>query len=153
MNSDAYEINDHVRSEMFIVALPIIEATLVFPDTVVENMPFTANVPLVNRSAFGVMPAGVVTFCLFDFDVGCGSGTGAPFGLEQVPSLAPGETWQKTVTLAIPPIDDRHYANWRWDLLACIGDPGATLASMLVWNNRTCVTKSRQLFLRAGAGS
>ncbi|MGD8279224.1 MAG: hypothetical protein PVH00_14395, partial [Gemmatimonadota bacterium] len=72
-SEDPLNGNDGSDSDTVIVALPVLQATLVFPDTVRAEVPFPATVTIRNLSRFADLTPRAMAFCLVDFDVGCGS--------------------------------------------------------------------------------
>jgi hypothetical protein len=138
-DQDPLQGNDAASSETFIVAVPAVRATLVFPDTIYSAVPFTATVTLRNISLVP-LPGHVLTFCMFDFDIGCGvSDVGTPFHLEQVPIIPPGGTWTRTLTVTMPASATGDYADFSWRLAACFGRVEATIEELTDWHNRNCV--------------
>ena len=143
--------NDARFSPRFIVPLPVLTATLVFPDTVREDVPFTATVAIHNSSRFAASTPMAMAFCMFDFDVGCGSWAGEAFHLMELPAIAAGATWSASLMITIPPIIDRNYAGFEWDLVACLKAAGTPLDAFNQWQNRTCIGNSRSIRVLARA--
>lgn len=143
--------NDESRSEPFIVALPVIQAELIFPDTVTAGSQFMATVTLNNTSRFAEFESGRMAFCLWDFDVGCGSWSGEPFGLTDVPAIAAGESWSADLLITIPLHED--YETWDWSLVACMGDADAALDDFRAGGSSTCVPSDRPIHVRETAAN
>ena len=145
---DPLHANDSNESEPYIVALPVIHADLMFPDSVTAEQPFTATVTLHNTSRYGAFEPSRMAFCLFDFDVGCGSWSGAPFGLTDVPAVAPDDSWTTELEVTIPLHED--YETWDWLLVACIANanPAATLDDFGVAGGARCVAGNTPIHVR-----
>jgi hypothetical protein len=137
-SEDPLHANNARASMPFFVALPVVRATLEFPDTVREGEPFNATVTVRNLSRFADLPPHAMAFCLFDYDVGCGVGlVGSPFQLTAVPQIDAGSSW--TATLAVTVSDHSPYSPLSWDLIACFADANAALEDFLDWEVRMCV--------------
>lgn len=136
--------NDRSHSEVFMVALPVIRATLAFPDTAREGEPLIASVTIRNLSRLAAFEPAAMAFCLFDYDVGCGvGGIGSPFGVTAVPGIDAGASWTTEITVTIS--DHSPYSPWNWNLVACFADAGATLDTFRDYEARKCVSDGREI--------
>ncbi len=138
-SEDPLNGNDSNDSDAVVVALPVLRATLVAPDTVHAEVTFPVTVTIRNLSRFADLTPRAMAFCLFDYDVGCGSGGGGdPFHLTSVPAIPAGGSWTVELEVTIPD-QGPYYSPWNWHLYACFADAGASLDMFLDWNIRHCV--------------
>jgi len=143
-SEDPLNGNDANDSDTVLVALPVLRATLVFPDTVQAEVPFPATVTVRNLSRFGDLTPRAMAFCLFDFDVGCGSWAGEPFQLTDVPAIPAGGSWTGELEVTIPDHGPT-YSPWDWNAYACFADAGSDLDTFLDWRARRCVGDGRPI--------
>jgi hypothetical protein len=143
-SEDPLNGNDANDSDTVIVALPVLRATLQFPDTVQAEVPFPATVTVRNLSRFGDLTPRAMAFCLFDYDVGCGSWAGEPFQLTAVPAIPAGGSWTGELEVTIPD-HGPYYSPWDWNLYACFADAGSDLDTFLDWRARRCTGDGRPI--------
>jgi hypothetical protein len=136
-SEDPLNGNDRNDSDTVFVALPVLRATLAFPDTVQAEMAFPATVTVRNLSRFADLTPRSMAFCLFDHGCGLG-GVGGPFQLTAVPAIAADASWTTTLEVTIPD-HGPYYSPWDWNLYACFAAAGADLNTFLDRDSRHCV--------------
>jgi len=131
--------NDEAAGERLLLAVPVPQATLTLPDSVLQlGEPTTIDVVLTNQSRHGALPAGEFLLCLIDFDIGCGlNGLGSPFAIVSHPAIAPGGSWTTTMAIEVPGSITSMMDAYPWDLAPCIAPAGTTLQDAV--NVRYCV--------------
>ena len=102
-DEDPVHANDEAASGTFHVALPVLHAQVIAPDSMRIGETYEISVTIENTGRHASLPAGQIYFCLFDFDAGCGvSGLGVPFGVSARPAIAAGDDWTWTGDVEIP---------------------------------------------------
>ena len=128
--------NDRNESDTVFVAWPVLRVSFSVPDTVHAEVGFPATVTVRNESRFADAAPLAMAFCLFDYDVGCGSWAGEPFGLTAVPSIPAGGSWTVDLDITIP--DHSPYSPWDWVFLACFAEAGTGLDGLDIFAQPFC---------------